>query len=207
MSSTGSSGVSSGPTTTPLTSRAVSRALLTSTCPPSAACSTTTSSTPSSLAGPPCSTSHPSQTTALLALTCSSTEPMMWRRAKNVFLKTCMTHSWKQSFKMFLLSLELINHKFLKKEQMLSCIIFFKHRTFYLKRCIFRFHWGDLDHSVFLFIVFAQDGVTRTRGALPNSYDRGHWHHTFCSSGVKSLACSLILLSVPVNTAQRVSVM
>ncbi|KAM4618331.1 5'-nucleotidase domain-containing protein 3 isoform 1-T1 [Polymixia lowei] len=59
-SSTLSSGASSGRTTTPLTSRGGSLASLTSTWRLSAACSTTTSSTPSSLAVPRCSTSRPS---------------------------------------------------------------------------------------------------------------------------------------------------
>lgn len=68
ISSTVSSGVSSGRTTTPPTSHVVSRASLTSTWPPSAACSTTTSSTPSSLAVLPCSTSPPSGPKTVLAV-------------------------------------------------------------------------------------------------------------------------------------------
>lgn len=58
-SSTASLGASSGRTTTPPTSRAASRVSPTSTWPPSAACSTTTCSTPSSLDAHHCSTSPP----------------------------------------------------------------------------------------------------------------------------------------------------
>lgn len=62
---------------------------------------------------------------------------------------------------------------------------------FHLKRCIFHPHRGEWDHSMFVHLNVC---AVWTSGAVTNPHDRGHFYHTFCSSGVKrSLVLSLYL--------------